>query len=54
MVRAFGGALSLALTILVFRLLMPDVASLISEILIKVLTIVNHGLDLTVSAYPQL
>lgn len=54
MIRALSGALSLALTILVFRLLLPNVAMLISEILVKLLTIVNHGLDQVISTAPQL
>lgn len=52
MVRAFSGALSLLLTMLVLRLMLPQAADLVAEIIVKLLTIVNNGLDLATSATP--
>lgn len=44
MMKAFGGALSLALTILVLRLALPEVARILIEIIVKSLTIVNAAI----------
>jgi len=54
MVRAISSALSLALMILVLRLALPEVADLVTQILLKVLTILNHGLDLTITSTSSL
>lgn len=45
MAKAFGSALSLVLTIVVLRLALPQVAGLLTEILIKILTLFNGVLD---------
>jgi hypothetical protein len=49
MARAIGGALSLALTILVLRLTLPEVANVLIEIVLKVLLFINNCLDLATS-----
>lgn len=50
MIKAFSGALSLLLTMLVLRLTLPHAADLVNQIIVKLLTIVNNGLDLATSA----
>jgi hypothetical protein len=45
MAKAIGGALSLALTILVLRLVLPEISQLLTEIIMKVLSIVSGRLD---------
>lgn len=49
MLRALSGALSLLLIILVLRLALPEVSELIVEIILKLLNLINSGLDLTAS-----
>ena len=46
MIRAFSGALTLLLIIVVLRLALPEISVMVTEIIIKLLTIVNSGLDL--------
>lgn len=46
MFKAFSGALSLALTILVLRLALPEVATILAEIIVKTLTLFSGLLDL--------
>ncbi|MDO8260246.1 MAG: hypothetical protein Q7T50_01960 [Candidatus Magasanikbacteria bacterium] len=53
MIRAFGGAFSLALTILVLRLALPEIGDLLVTIIVKILVIINQGLDVTVSTLPR-
>jgi len=53
MIRAFSGALSLALTILVLRLALPEIGDLLIEIIVKILTIFSHGLDVSISTLPE-
>ncbi|MFH0955705.1 MAG: hypothetical protein V1801_00605 [Candidatus Falkowbacteria bacterium] len=45
MAKAFGGALSLALTILVLRLALPEVGKIVVEIIKKSLLIISKLLD---------
>jgi len=45
MAKAFSGALSLALTILVLRLALPEVGKIAVEIVMKVLLIISKLLD---------
>jgi hypothetical protein len=53
MYRALTGALSLLLIILVLRLALPDVSELIVEIMLKLLNLINSGLDLAISQAPK-
>jgi hypothetical protein len=46
MARAFGSALSLALTFLVLRLALPEAAGILSEIIVKSLILINQLIDL--------
>jgi hypothetical protein len=43
--KAFGGALSLVLTILVLHLALPQIGDLLIQIIVKILTIANGALD---------
>jgi hypothetical protein len=43
--KAFSGALSLALTILVLHLALPQIGDLLVQIIVKILTIANGTLD---------
>jgi hypothetical protein len=45
MIRAFSGALTLLLVILVLRLALPDVSDLLVQIIVKSLMIINNLLD---------
>jgi len=45
MIRAVSSALSLALTILVLKLFLPEVATGLIELITKVITIANLALD---------
>jgi len=45
MFKAFSGALSLALAILVIRVALPEVADLLIEIIVKTLSLLNNSLD---------
>ena len=45
MAKAFGGALSLVLTILILRLALPEVGKIAVEIVMKVLLIISKLLD---------
>jgi hypothetical protein len=45
MAKAFGGALSLVLTLLVLRLALPGVGSLLADIITKVLLIISKLVD---------
>jgi len=45
MFKAFSGALSLALTIMVVRVALPDVADLLIEIIVRVLSLLNNILN---------
>ncbi len=45
MAKAFGGALSLALTLLVLRLALPEVGTLLVQIITKVLLIISRLVD---------
>ena len=45
MAKAFGGALSLVLTILILRLALPEVGRVAVEIVMKVLLIISKLLD---------
>lgn len=49
MFKAFSGALSLALTLLVLRLALPTVLTALVEIMLKLLAIANSSLDLATS-----
>jgi hypothetical protein len=49
MVKAISGALSLLLCILVLRLALPEVFSVLIEIILKVLLLVSKGIDLASS-----
>ena len=51
MAKSFGGALSLALTILVLRLALPEVGKIAVEIVMKILLIISKLLD-SVSSLP--
>ncbi|PLX21000.1 hypothetical protein C0584_04420 [Candidatus Parcubacteria bacterium] len=53
MVKAFSGALSLALAILVIRVALPEVAEILNEILIKIFSLLNTSLDLASQSYAQ-
>lgn len=53
MFKAFTGALSLALAILVLNWLLPEVMHLFIEAITKILLIANYGLDSTISQLPQ-
>lgn len=44
MSKAFGGALSLALTIMVLRLALPEVAQILIQIIMKSLMLVNAAI----------
>jgi hypothetical protein len=50
MFKAFSGALSLLLAILVLRIAMPEVSELLNEIIVKTLTMVNSGLDIAAAS----
>jgi len=45
MTKAFGRALSLALTLLILHLALPQVADLLVQIIVKILTLFNGVLD---------
>jgi hypothetical protein len=45
MAKAFSGALSLVLTLVVLRLALPQAADLLAEIIMKVLTLLNGAID---------
>jgi hypothetical protein len=47
MFKAFSGALSLLLALLVLKLALPEIYHLLEEITIKVLTLVNNNLDMS-------
>lgn len=49
MIKAFSGALSLALTLLVLRLALPEVLTALTEIMLKLLALANSSLDLATS-----
>ena len=49
--KALSGALTLALIFVVLRLALPEVADLLTLILIKVLTFVNISLDQILSSH---
>ena len=53
MIKAFGGALSLALTILVLRLVIPEIGDLLIAIIVKVLEIISEAIDQAGSALPK-
>lgn len=46
MYKAISWALALLLTILVLRLALPQVAGLVVQIIMKILGLINRGLDL--------
>jgi hypothetical protein len=50
MAKAFGGALSLLLTLVVLKLLLPEAAALLAEIIMKSLVLVDNGLDAIASS----
>ncbi len=45
MAKAFGGALSLALMLLVLRLALPEVGTLLVQIIIKILLLISKIVD---------
>ena len=47
MAKAFSGALSLALTLLVLRLVLPEAGPLFAQIITKALLIISNLNDLT-------
>ena len=53
MIKAFGGALSLALTILVLRLVLPEIGDLLIAIIVQVLEIISEAIDQAGSALPK-
>ena len=53
MIKAFGGAFSLVLTILVLRLALPEIGDLLVAIIVKILVIISQGLDQATSALPR-
>jgi hypothetical protein len=50
MAKAFGGALSLLLTLVVLKLMLPEAAALLAEIIMKSLVLVDNGLDAIASS----
>jgi hypothetical protein len=52
MFRAIAGALSLALTIIVLQAFVPDVATALIEVILKVLYLASSALDNVPSAFP--
>jgi len=53
MFQAIGGALSLALTILVLQAFVPEVAAGIVGIILKMITVVNYSLDQVLNSLPR-
>jgi hypothetical protein len=53
MFKAFTGALSLALALLVLNWLLPEVMSLLIEATTKILVIINSNLDEIAKNTPQ-
>jgi hypothetical protein len=53
MFKAFTGALSLALAVLVLNWILPEVLELVVAVAIKILTLVNLGLDALLSQIPR-
>ncbi len=49
MFKAFSGAFSLLLTILVLKMVLPDIANLVIDIIYKSLLLVSKGIDITAS-----
>lgn len=52
MFRAFSGALSLALTLLVLYCILPEVAESLVEVIMKILHIISISLDQALSHLP--
>jgi hypothetical protein len=50
MFRAFSGALSLILALVVLRLAFPEASAVLTEIIVKSLKLINTLLDLAVGA----
>jgi len=53
MFKAFSGALSLALTLLVLHWLLPGVFEQMIEAMSKILTAINLGLDAMLTQMPR-
>lgn len=53
MIAALRGGLLLAVMILVFKIFLPEVASGIIEIIVKMIEISNHVLDNALASFPQ-
>jgi len=53
MFKAFTGALSLALALIVLNWILPEVLALLVDVITKILTLVNFGLDTTLQNLPQ-
>ena len=53
MFKAFTGALSLALALLVLNWILPEVLTLLVEAVTKILVIINSGLDQAMQNLPQ-
>ena len=53
MFKAFTGALSLALALLVLNWLLPEVVALLVSALTKILILANLGLDQALQNVPQ-
>lgn len=49
MFRAISGAFTLLLTIMVMRLVLPEVSTLLVQIIVKMLSLVNTSLDQSAS-----
>ncbi len=50
MFKAISGALSIMLIIVVLKVALPEIALLVTEIIVKILTVVNNSIDLTTSS----
>jgi len=53
MFKALSGALTLALTIIVLKLFLPEIAAGLTELIVKILNIVNISVDQAASNFPQ-
>lgn len=53
MFKAFSGALSLLLAILVLRMALPEVFAPFVEVVVKLLELVSSGLDQAQSGLPR-
>jgi hypothetical protein len=53
MIRAFSGALALALTLLVLKVFVPEVADLMVQVLLSMLKILSMLFDTILEGIPQ-